>query len=182
MALVGVAILAAGIDPAPGFGADGVPAIPVKAVPATRLAAHESASRPCQPFDLIGVWTLVSYEVAGQPRRAHAPYLLPYQAFQFASNGTVKSMHSQQAFAEDRQALFEAIPAALRYDMTRAAQGTIVVHASDSATPAETWSCRRMTLDHVDLLQHRILQQGDLVLTLIGTTGAPLFTRQLRRG
>ncbi len=156
-------------------------ATPVKAVAVTRLQAHEFASRPCQPFDLLGLWTLVSYEVAGQPRHAQAPHLLPYQAFQFAPDGTVKSMQSRQAFAGDRQALFDAIPAALRYDMVHEARGTVVVRASDAATPAETWSCRRMTIDHVDLLHHRILQQGDLVLTLIGKSGAPLFTRQLRR-
>ncbi len=151
------------------------------AVGPLRVELAASASRPCGPVDLLGTWELVSYGHHGAPRQTTAPYLRAYQVFQFGKDGVFKSLHAQQAPIGDPEELLAGVPPILRYEMFSDHRGIVRVRRGDERTAAETWQCRRVTIDQVDLVQRRILQRGDMVLTLVGKSGAPLFTRQLRR-
>lgn len=158
--------------------------------PATALRAavvpmtvrpHAAVSRPCGPIDVLGTWDLIAYGTSRAPLRTDAPYLYPYQVFQFAKDGTLKSAHSLRAFIGGRETVLEALPDELRYQMSPAQPGWVLVMRNGREEAAETWYCRRMTLDQVDVPHRRVLRQGDVILILVDRTGAPFFTRSLRR-
>ena len=147
----------------------------------TMLRAEGPASRWCGPVDVLGTWKLVAYASPHTSRRPDAPYRYPYQLFQFAKDGVLRSAHSMAAFGEPSDVVLARIPNSLEYHLATARQGLLAVKAQGSPTVAERWQCRVLTIDQIDLVHRRILRRGDLVLTLQGNTGQPLFTRHLRK-
>ncbi|MFO0775233.1 MAG: hypothetical protein U0172_11280 [Nitrospiraceae bacterium] len=156
--------------------------------PAVRAVITHAALavKPCESADVEGTWNLVSYNVAPEARDAARPYLFPYQVFQFAPDGLLRSVHSKQALPSDPSPLLDRTQDALRYEIPVSQQGAVVVRASDRTDAVETWQCRRVlnTPDRKDAMTDvgpRAVQSGDLILTLVSKRGTPLFTRQLRR-
>ncbi len=142
---------------------------------------ERAASRPCGPIDLIGTWQLVGYGSPRQLNRTDAPYAFPYQVFRFAEDGTLQSAHSRTAFRETPEQVFTRLPTVLSYEMHPMQTGVVVVKRPDVDEAAETWFCRTLTIDQIDLTHRTLLRRGDVVLTLVGKSGAPLFTRHLRK-
>lgn len=147
----------------------------------TMLRAEGPASRWCGPVDLRGTWELLAYSSTQASRRPNAPYRYPYQLFEFAEDGAMRSAHSLTDFGEPPAAVLARIPKSLAYDVSPSRQGLLAVKAQGDRTVAERWQCRVLTIDQVDLPHRRILRRGDVVLTLLGKTGSPLFTRHLRK-
>ena len=55
-------------------------------------------SRFCKASDLVGTWRLVKFSSPYQFKDPQAPFLMPYQMFQFSKDGTMKSAHSGVPF------------------------------------------------------------------------------------
>jgi hypothetical protein len=148
--------------------------------PATgRAAAGNPFSRFCKAHDLVGTWHLVKYTTPYEFKDPNAPYLLPYQVFQFTADGNMKSAHSPKPFRENPGKMFQAIPAVVTYGFER--DGLVTVRAKGAAAAAETWHCVAITQDRNDEEHQVFMKRGDLVMTLVGKNGQPLFVRQLRK-
>ncbi len=148
---------------------------------ATMPRAEAPASRHCLPFDVIGTWELLAYGSPHQFKNPDAPYLYPYQVFQYSKEGLMKSAHSPTAFAETPSTVLEGVGTALSYEMLPNSHGLLAVKRTQSQRVAETWQCRTATIDQIDLVRRLTIKRGDLVLTLLGKSGDPLFSRHLRR-
>ncbi len=142
-------------------------------------AADKPFSRFCKARDLVGTWRLVKYTTPYEFKDPNAPYLLPYQVFQFTADGSMKSAHSPKPFQENPGNLFQAIPAVVTYGLER--DGMVTVRAKGAATAAETWHCVAIIRDRKDEQHQVFMKRGDLVMTLMGKNGQPLFVRQLRK-
>ncbi|GKS60351.1 hypothetical protein YTPLAS18_38780 [Nitrospira sp.] len=142
---------------------------------------ESSGSRLCRPSDMVGTWQLVGYGSRRDLTRTDAPYAYPYQVFRFGHEGTMQSAHSRTAFLETPAQILARVPTDLRYEMAANSQGLLTVTPRGAEEPAETWYCRTLTVDQIDLARRMLLRRGDVVLTLVGKSGAPLFTRHLRK-
>lgn len=142
---------------------------------------ESSGSRVCGPSDMVGTWQLVGYGSRRDLTRRDAPYAYPYQVFRFGHDGTMQSAHSRTAFLETPAQILARVPADLQYEMVANRQGLLTVTPRGAEEPAETWYCRTLTVDQIDLARRTVLRRGDVVLTLVGKAGAPLFTRHLRK-
>ncbi len=148
--------------------------------PATgRAAAGNPFPHFCKAHDLVGTWNLVKYTTPYEFKAPNAPYLLPYQVVQFTANGNMKSAHSPKPFRENPGKIFQAIPAVVTYSFER--DGLVTVQAKGAAAAAETWHCVAMTQDRNDEEHQVFMKRGDLVMTLVGKNGQPLFVRQPRK-
>lgn len=148
---------------------------------ATMPKAEVPASRHCLPFDVVGTWELVAYGSPHQFKNPDAPYLYPYQVFEYSKEGMMRSAHSPTAFTATPSTVLGAITASLAYEMVPNSQGLLAVKRSQGHDIAETWQCRTATIDQIDLARRLTIRRGDLVLTLLGRSGQPLFSRHLRR-
>ena len=140
-----------------------------------------AASRSCGPSDMVGIWQLVGYGSRRDLRHTDVPYAYPYQVFRFEVDGTMRSAHSRTAFVETPAQVLTRVPGDLSYELVPTGKGMLTVASHGQADPAETWYCRTLTIDQVDLVHRTVLRRGDVVLTLVGKTGEPLFTRHLRK-
>ncbi|MDL1888643.1 hypothetical protein FBQ96_03495 [Nitrospirales bacterium NOB] len=146
---------------------------------AAKSAIEQQSLRLCVGSDLPGNWRLVQF---GAPRRfknSQAPYLFPHQTFQYSVEGSMRSVHSRQPIPDRLDRLFASVPSALSYRIDGA--GRVVLTVDGQRTAVETWSCLVVSRGGYDQTQEMALQQGDLVMTLHGSQGQPLFVRQLRR-
>lgn len=142
-------------------------------------AADKPSSRFCKPQDLVGTWRVVKWTSEFQFKDPNAPYLLPHQLFQFSADGSMKSAHSAKAFAGDPKQMFQAMPAFVTYSFNQ--EGMVTIRAKDSAGASETWHCVSMTRDRADDQHKAFLKKGDIVMTLVGQNGQPLYARQMRK-
>jgi len=141
--------------------------------------ADKPSSRFCKPHDLVGTWRVVKWTSEFQFKDPNAPYLLPHQLFQFSADGSMKSAHSAKAFAEGPKKVFQAMPAVVTYSFNQ--DGIVTVKAKDPTGASETWHCVSMTRDRADDQQNAFLKKGDIVMTLVGKNGQPLYARQMRK-
>lgn len=150
-----------------------------KSMTRTGLVAHGQSSRACAGDDLLGNWQLVAFDSSYRFKNPQAPYLFPHQAFQYSHRGGAKSAHSLQPFSGDPERLFESVPLHLTYRVE--GKGRVVLKTRGHAETVETWTCRVITHDGEAMGDGPTLQRGDLVMTLIGSSGQGLFIRHLRK-
>lgn len=170
------------------LGALLVVALLISFLPAGRAADHGKSqraaavvsSRFCTLSDLVGTWRLVKLVPRYQFKDPNAPYLLPHQVFQFAKNGEMKSAFSSSPFGRGSEKILRSMPARVTYGME--GKGMVVLKAKEAPGEAETWHCVAMTQNKTDHVHQTVLQQGDLVMTLVGPEGQPVLVRQLRKG
>jgi hypothetical protein len=155
---------------------------PLSLYPITASAAADpSAPRSCRRVDLLGTWQLVTYSARFRAKDPAAPYLYPHQLFQFSIDGSMKSAHSPKAFVESPGYILGKVPSVLRYEMDPDYPGRIMVKSSGSGISAETWQCLTITSERKDPNHPASVGTGDLVMTLVGKNGEPLFVRYLRK-
>lgn len=140
-----------------------------------------SAARSCRRVDLLGTWQLVTYSARFRAKDPTAPYLYPHQLFQFFVDGSMKSAHSPKAFVGSPGHILGKVLPGLRYEMDPEYPGRVTVKSSGPGATAETWQCLTITSDHQDPNGPVSVGTGDLVMTLVGKHGEPLFVRQLRK-
>jgi hypothetical protein len=132
-------------------------------------------------MDLLGTWRLVTYSARFRVKDPAAPYLYPHQLFQFSIDGSMKSAHSPKAFVEPPGHILGKVPSVLRYEMDPVYPGRVTVKSDGAGTGAETWQCLTITSDRKDPNSPVSVGTGDLVMTLVGKNGQPLFVRYLRK-
>lgn len=156
-----------------------------KAMPLHSIAASleidSSATRSCRRMDLLGTWQLVTYSARFRAKDPTAPYLYPHQLFQFSIDGSMKSAHSPKAFIESPGHILGKVPSVLRYEMDPDYPGLVMVKSSGPGAAAETWQCLTITSDRQNPNHPMSVGTGDLVMTLMGRNGEPLFIRYLRK-
>lgn len=145
---------------------------------AQRIAA-KPYSRFCKPGDVVGTWHLVKWTSDYQFKDPNAPYLLPYQVFQFSADKVMKSAHSPKPFERDPAKIFKTMPALVTYAFDR--DGMLTIKAKGAASASETWHCVSITEERADEQRQATFKKGDLVMTLVGPNGQALYARQMRR-
>jgi hypothetical protein len=141
-----------------------------------------SATRSCRRVDLLGTWQLVTYSARFRAKDPAAPYLYPHQLFQFSVDGSMKSAHSPKAFVGAPGHILGKVPSVLRYEMDPDYPGRVTVKSSGPRATAETWQCLTITSeDRKNPNNPAFVGTGDLVMTLVGKNGEPLFVRYLRK-
>ena len=150
------------------------------AVPESGYAvADKPSSRFCKPQDLVGTWRVVKWTSEFQFKDPNAPYLLPHQLFHFSADGSMKSAHSAKPFDGDPKKMLKAMSAVVTYSFNH--DGMVTIKAKSSPGASETWHCVSMTQDRADERQNAFLKRGDIVMTLVGKNGQPLYARQMRK-
>ncbi|MGE3151436.1 MAG: hypothetical protein AB7G48_02345 [Nitrospiraceae bacterium] len=139
------------------------------------------ATRSCRRVDLLGTWELVTFTARFRAKDPTAAYLYPHQVFQFSVDGSMKSAHSPKAFVGSPGHILDKVPSVLRYEMDADYPGRITVRSNGSGTAAETWQCLTITSDQTGRNRPVPASPGDLVMTLVGKNGEPLFVRYLRK-
>ncbi len=150
-----------------------------KSLTRTGLAVPAGYARACARHDLLGNWDLVAFDSPYRFRNPQAPYLFPYQVFQYSHDGGVKSAHSLRPMLDKPGTFFEAVPSEMTYQVER--NGRLLLKTKEQGQAVERWSCEIVTQDRKDPGLGSALQRGDLIMTLVGTGGQPLFVRHLRK-
>lgn len=135
--------------------------------------------RACTVKDVVGTWKLVKWNAPVHFNDPHAPYVMPYQVFQFGEDGGLKSAHSEQAFEGSPAKVLQSVPSVVSYQM--GANGLVTVRAKERPEASETWECNAVTENVDDQKRQVHLKRGDVVMTLLGKDGQPLYVRQLRK-
>ena len=143
-----------------------------------RVSFQAGAGRTCAGRDLLGNWKLVRFGSSYRFRNPQAPYLFPHQVFQYSTQGGAKSAHSLHPILGDANTVFTTVPLEMTYHVVR--NGRVVLKSSGHR-PLETWTCEVVTQDNVTGEGEHALQRGDLIMTLLGSGGEPLFLRHLRK-
>lgn len=150
-----------------------------KSLARTGSAIQAGYAHACTRHDLLGNWELVAFDSPYRFRNPQAPYLFPHQFFQYSTQGGVKSAHSLRPILENPDRIFETVPLEMTYQVER--RGRLLLKAKGQHQPVERWSCEIVTQDRKDMGLGSTLQRGDLIMTLLGTGGQPLFVRHLRK-
>lgn len=150
-----------------------------KSLTRTGLAAQVNSSRACADNDLLGNWQLLAFDSSYRFRNPQAPYLFPYQVFQYSNHGGAKSAHSRKPILDSPDQVFETVPLDMTYRVERG--GRVVLKTRGHEEAVETWSCTVVTQDREARGGGTALQRGDLVMTLLGSNGQALFVRHLRK-
>lgn len=135
--------------------------------------------RPCAEDDLLGNWRLVRFDSSYRFRNSQAPYLFPHQVFQYSREGHAKSAHARNPIVGRPDEVFETVPSGMTYHVAQG--GLVVLKTSGREQAVETWSCRVVTQDREQMEREVSMKRGDLVMTLLGTSGQALFVRHLRK-
>ena len=141
--------------------------------------AEKSIVRTCTAKDLVGSWSLVKWNAPVHFNNPHAPYVMPHQVFQFGEDGGLKSAHSEEAFDVSPAKVLQRVPSVVNYRV--GSNGVVTVQAKERPEASETWECHTV-VDNVDDQKRQVhLKRGDVVMTLLGKDGQPLYVRQLRK-
>jgi len=135
--------------------------------------------RTCAGEDLPGNWELIRFDSSYRFKNPQAPYLFPHQVFQYSDQGGVKSAHSLSPIVGHPDTVFAGVPLEMTYHVAR--RGRVVLKARGHEEPVETWTCQVVTQGHVTGGGGSTMQRGDLIMTLRGADGQPLFVRHLRK-
>jgi hypothetical protein len=136
-------------------------------------------SRFCKAQDLVGTWKLVKYSSQYEFKDPNAPFLMPHQVFHFSDRGSMKSAYSAKPFAGDPKKVLQQVPDEVNYAFER--EGLMTLKAKSAPAGAETWHCVAITVDKKDDVHQAAMKKGDVVMTLVGKNGQPVFVRQLRK-
>lgn len=150
-----------------------------KSLTRSALPAPASSRRSCTVADLLGSWTLVTFESSYRFKNPEAPYLFPYQVFHYSPDYGVKSAHSRTPFPDRSDRMFEVVPPNLTYHIDQ--DGRLLVKTKGQEAVVETWSCSVVEQDLHAKNDGTALRRGDLVMTLLGSHGHALFVRHLRK-
>jgi hypothetical protein len=71
------------------------------------------------------------------------------------------------------------VPLEMTYHVER--NGRVILNTKGHDKPVEAWSCELVTRSRVTMESGSGLQRGDLIMTLLGSGGQPLFVRHLRK-
>ncbi|HQV10870.1 MAG TPA: hypothetical protein PKW52_06000 [Nitrospira sp.] len=143
------------------------------------LTAPASYSRSCTGEDLPGIWSLVTFDSSYRFKNPQAPYLFPYQLFHYSREQGAKSAHSRTPIFENSERVFEAVPLDLTYRVEPG--GRVVLKTKEQGAVVEVWSCSVVGHDPRAKDDRTALRRGDVVMTLLGSHGQPLFVRHLRK-
>lgn len=146
---------------------------------ATRVDRSASYSRSCTGEDLPGIWSLVTFDSSYRFKNPQAPYLFPYQLFHYSREQGAKSAHSRTPIFENSERVFEAVPLDLTYRVEPG--GRVVLKTKEQGAVVEVWSCSVVGHDPRAKDDRTALRRGDVVMTLLGSHGQPLFVRHLRK-
>ncbi|MGD9723788.1 MAG: hypothetical protein AB7O59_04445 [Pirellulales bacterium] len=139
-----------------------------------------AGSRPATAADLVGNWQVVQWSTMVEASQLGS-YAAPYQWYGFDSDGALRSMTSNQLNANARQIrkTLENMPVGMRYAVPSA--GKVETMQVDAPNARESWRALMVTRSARDAAAGIDLQQGDVVMTLLGADEQPLYTRQMRR-
>ncbi|ODT43569.1 MAG: hypothetical protein ABS70_07725 [Nitrospira sp. SCN 59-13] len=143
------------------------------------LTAPASSLRSCSGDDLLGTWSLVTFDSSYRFKNPQAPYLFPYQVFQYSREQGVKSAHSRTPLLDSPDRLFEGVPMDLTYQVESG--GRVVLKTKEQDATVEVWSCSVVGQDSRAKNDGTALRRGDVVMTLLGSHGQALFVRHLRK-
>ncbi len=143
------------------------------------LPASVSSLRTCSTDDLLGTWNLVTFDSSYRFKDPQAPYLFPYQVFQYSSDHGAKSAHSRRPMLDSPERLFEGVPLNLSYQVEPG--GRVVLKTKGQDEAVEVWSCSVVGQDSQAKNDGTALRRGDVVMTLLGSHGQALFVRHLRK-
>lgn len=143
------------------------------------LPAPTSSLRSCSGDDLLGTWSLVTFDSSYRFKNPHAPYLFPYQVFQYSREYGAKSAHSRRPMLDSPDRLFEGVPLNLSYQVEPG--GRVVLKTKGQDAAVEVWSCSVVGQDSRAKNDGTALLRGDVVMTLLGSHGQALFVRHLRK-
>ncbi len=150
-----------------------------KSLTRTVPTAHGHALRSCAADDVLGNWSLVTFASSYRFRNPQAPYLFPYQLFQYTSERSAKSAHSRTPIPGSPDRVFETVPTDMTYRVEQG--GRIVLKTEGRGEVREIWSCSVVTRDREAWEGGSDLQRGDVLMTLLGRNGQALFVRHLRK-
>ena len=145
----------------------------------TGSAIQAGNARACARRDLLGNWELVAFDSPYRFRNPQAPYLFPHQVFQYSTRGAVKSAHSLRPILDKPDTIFEAVPVEMTYQVDH--RGRLLHKAKGQDQPVERWSCEVVLQRREAIGSGNDMRRGDLIMTLMGTGGQPLFVRHLRK-
>jgi hypothetical protein len=137
------------------------------------------SARACSSEDLLGSWDLVKYDSSYRFKNQRAPYLFPHQVFQYSLQGSAKSLHSLRPILGQSDALFSTVPVGLLYQVKK--DGRVSLITRGHVNSVETWACEVVTQGRPMNEQAGAEGRGNLIMTLIGSEGQPLFVRHLRK-
>lgn len=112
-------------------------------------------------------------------KHPQAPYLFPYQVFQYSREHGAKSVHSRTPILQNPERVLEGVPLDLTYQVEQG--GRVVLKTKGQDAVVEVWSCSVVGQDLRAKDDAIALRRGDLVLTLLGSHGQALFVRHLRK-
>ncbi|MCW5797053.1 MAG: conserved exported protein of unknown function [Nitrospira sp.] len=138
-----------------------------------------SSSRSCTGEDLPGTWSLVTFGSSYRFKNPQAPYLFPYQIFQYSREQGVKSAHSRIPLLDSPERVFEGVPMDLTYQVEPG--GRVVLKTKGQDAAVEVWSCSVVGQASRAKNDGTALRPGDVVMTLLGSHGQALFVRHLRK-
>lgn len=141
--------------------------------------AEKPIVRACTVKDVVGTWSLVKWNAPVHFNNPHAPYVMPHQIFQFGEDGGMKSAHSEKAFESSPAKVLQNVPSVVSYQV--GSNGLMTVQAKERPEASETWECNAVTQNVDDQKRQVHLKRGDVVMTLLGKDGQPLYVRQLRK-
>ncbi|MBX3369485.1 MAG: hypothetical protein KF793_03765 [Nitrospira sp.] len=143
------------------------------------LTVPASSLRSCTGEDLPGTWNLVTFNSSYGFKNPQAPYLFPYQVFHYSREQGAKSAHSRTPILESSERVFEGVPLDLTYQVEPG--GRVVLKTKEQGAVVEVWSCSVVGHDPRAKDDRTALRRGDVVMTLLGSHGQPLFVRHLRK-
>ena len=151
----------------------------VKSLMPPGLTIPASSLRSCSGEDVLGNWNLLTFESSYRFKLPQAPYLFPYQVFQYSSEHGAKSAHSRTPILGSPDRVFEGVPLDLTYQVEPG--GRVVLKSKGRGAVVETWSCSVAGQDAGATGDGTDLRRGDVVMTLLGSHGQALFVRHLRK-
>ena len=150
-----------------------------KSLTRSGLTVPASSLRSCSGEDLLGTWSLVAFDSAYRFKDPQAPYLFPYQVFQYSGEQGAKSAHSRTPMLDSPDRILEGVPLDLTYQVGQG--GRVVLKTKGQDAPTEVWSCSVVGHDSRAKNDGTALRRGDVVMTLLGSHGQALFVRHLRK-
>ena len=150
-----------------------------KSLTRSGLTVPASSLRSCSGEDLLGTWSLVAFDSAYRFKDPQAPYLFPYQVFQYSGEQGAKSAHSRTPMLDSPDRILEGVPLDLTYQVAQG--GRVVLKTKGQDAAVEVWSCSVVGHDSRAKNDGTALRRGDLVMTLLGSHGQALFVRHLRK-
>ncbi|MGC3974001.1 MAG: hypothetical protein QM771_06410 [Nitrospira sp.] len=139
------------------------------------LTVPASSLRSCSGDDLLGTWRLVTFDSSYRFKHPQAPYLFPYQVFQYSREQEARSAHSRKPMLDSPARVFEGVPLDLTYQVEPG--GRVVLKTKGQDAAVEVWSCSVVGQDSRAKSDGNALRRGDLVMTLLGSHGQALFVR-----